>query len=111
MAIAAKRQCGTSIPWTGLRYHGAIGAVVIPPQKRSRAIGELVRMTNGGKFRVDDAMSIAGLLEHLTPFANELRSAMYRFYYPRKASSALGMFHEFPPTDAMRSQAARWVTR
>ena len=111
MAIAAKRQCGTSILWTGLRYHGAIGAVVIPPQKRSRAISELVRMKKGEMFRVDDAMSIAGLLEHLTPFANELRSAMYHFYYPHKAFWALGMAHEFPPTDAMRSQAARWVTR
>ena len=111
MAIAAKRQCGTSILWTGLRYHGAIGAVVIPPQKRSRAISELVRMKKGEMFRVDDAMSIAGLLEHLTPFANELRSVMYHFYYPHKAFWALGMAHEFPPTDAMRSQAARWVTR
>ena len=56
-------------------------------------------------------MSIAGLLEHLTPFANELRSAMYHFYYPHKAFLALGMAHEFPPTEAMRAQAARWIVR
>ena len=68
-------------------------------------------MKKGEMFHVDDAMSIAGLLEHLTPFANELRSAMYHFYCPHKAFWALGMAHEFPPTDAMRSQAARWVTR
>ena len=36
-------------------------------------------------------MPIAGLLEHLTPFASELRSSMYHMYYPHKAFHKHGM--------------------
>ena len=32
-------------------------------------------------MRLDDAQSLAGLLEHLLPWAGELRAAMYHFYY------------------------------
>jgi hypothetical protein len=111
MAIAAKRQGGTSILWVGLRFHGTFGAVVIPPPKRARAIAELRRMHLGDDFTVEDAMSIAGLIEHLTPFASELRSSNYHLYYPHKAFAKLGMQYSFPPTEAMRSQARKWMER
>jgi len=111
MAVAAKRQGGTSILWVGLRFHGTFGAVVIPPPKRARAIAELRRMHLGDDFTVEDAMSIAGLIEHLTPFASELRSSNYHLYYPHKAFAKLGMQYSFPPTDAMRSQARKWMER
>ena len=111
MATAAKRQGGTSILWVGLRFHGTFGAVVIPPPKRARAIAELRRMHLGDNFTVEDAMSIAGLIEHLTPFASELRSSNYHLYYPHKAFAKLGMQYSFPPTAAMQSQARKWMER
>ena len=67
MAIAEKRQAGSSVLWTGLRLHGAFSAASIPPPKRARAIAELKRVAAGGKVRLDDAQSLAGLLEHLLP--------------------------------------------
>ena len=76
-----------------LRFHGTFGAAVIPPPKRARAISELRRMHAGDEFTLADAMSIAGLLEHLTPFASELRSSLYHFYYPHKAFHKPGMHH------------------
>ena len=75
-AQAAKRQGDTSILRIGLRFHGTFGAVVIPPPKRARVISELRRMEAGDDFTLEDAMSIMGLLEHLTPFASELRSSL-----------------------------------
>lgn len=111
MAIAAKRQAGTSILWQGIRLHGALGAAVIPPPKRQRAIAELTTMARGNPMRLDEAQSLAGLLEHLMPWAGELRAAMYHFYYPHRAFAALGPQHQFLPTDAMTTQAAKWITR
>ena len=111
MAQAAKRQGGTSILWVGLRFHGTFGAVVIPPPKRARAVSELRRMHSGDEFTLEDAMSIAGLLEHLTPFASELRSSMYHMYYPHKAFHKHGMQFRFLPPPAMQNQARKWMER
>ena len=55
----------------------------------------------------EGAMSIAGLLEHLTPFASELRSSNYHFYYPHKAFHKFGMQHSFLPTPGMQNQARK----
>ena len=44
MAIAAKRQAGSSVLWTGLRLHATFGVASIPPPKRARAIAELKRL-------------------------------------------------------------------
>ena len=82
MAITEKRQAGSSVLWMGLRLHGTFGAASIPPPKRTRTIAELKRDAAGDKVRIDDAQSLAGLLEHLLPWAGELRAAMYHFYYP-----------------------------
>ena len=111
MAQAAKRQGGTSILWVGLRFHGTFGAVVIPPPKRACAISELRRMHAGDEFTLEGAMSIAGLLEHLTPFASELRSSNNHFYYLHKVLQKLGMQPSFPPTPGMQSQARKWMER
>ena len=111
MAIAEKRQAGSSVLWTGLRLHGTFGVASIPPPKRTRAIAELKRVAAGDKVRLDDAQSLAGLLEHLLPWAGELRAAMYHFYYPHRAFASLGPQHPFTPTDAMQAQARLWISR
>ena len=113
MAQAAKRQGGTRTLRAGLRFHGTFGAVVIatPPPKRARAISELLRMHTCDDFTLEEAMSIAGLSEHLTPFASELRSSNCHFYYPHKAFRKLGMQHGFPPTPGMQSQAGKLMER
>ena len=111
MAQAAKRQDGTSILWVGLRFHGTFGAVVFPPPTRARAVSELRRMHSGGEFTLEEAMPIAGLLEHLTPFASELRSSMYHMYYPHKAFHKHGMQFRFLPPHAMQNQARKWMER
>ena len=68
-------------------------------------------MHAGDEFTLADAMSIAGLLGHLTPFASELRSSLYPFYYPHKAFHKPGMYHSFPPTPEMQNQARKWMER
>ena len=68
-------------------------------------------MSHGKRMRLNDAQSLASLLEHLLPWAAELRSAMYHFYYPHRAFANLGPQHPFLPTDATMSQAALWIER
>ena len=51
------------------------------------------------------------MIEHLTPFASELRSFNCHLYYPHKAFAKLGVQYSFPPTEAMQSQARKWMER
>ena len=93
------------------RLHGTFGAASTPPPKRTRAIVELKRVAAGDKVRLDDTQSLAGLLEHILPWAGGLRAAMYHFYYPHRTFAGLAPQHPIVPTDAMQEQALFWITR
>ena len=111
MAIAAKRQAGSNVLWIGFRTYGTFGAVVIPDEKRMRAIRQLRASADGALVTVEDAKSVAGLLEHLCPFAAQLRSSMYQMYEPHKMYWSKPNTYAFVPSEQYRIVCSRWVDR
>ena len=111
MTIAAKRQAGSNVLWIGFRTYGTFGAVVIPDEKRMRAIRQLRASADGALVTVEDAKSIAGLLEHLCPFAAQLRSSMYQMYEPHKMYWSKPNTYAFVPSEQYRIVCSRWVDR
>ena len=111
MAIAAKRQAGSNVLWIGFRTYGTFGAIVIPDEKRMRAIRQLRSSADGALVTLEDAKSIAGLLEHLCPFAAQLRSSMYQMYEPHKMYWSKPNSFAFSPSEQYRIVCSRWVDR
>ena len=107
MAIAAKRQAGTSALWLGIRSLTTLGVVTVPPAKRTRATNVLRNIVNGDSVKMGELKSLAGLLEHLRPFADDVAGIMYGFH-PRD-SARLGPTDPAPPSEPRREQAARWI--
>ena len=107
MAIAAKRQAGTSALWLGIRSLTTLGVVTVPPAKRTRATNVLRNIVNGDGVQMGELKSLAGLLEHLRPFADDVAGIMYGFH-PRD-SARLGPTDPAPPSEPRREQAARWI--
>ena len=102
MAIAAKRQAGTSVLWLGLRLLATLGIVTVPAAKRTRATNVLRNMDT---ITMGQLKSLAGLLQHLRPFADDIAGIMYGFY-PRE-SERLGPTDPAPPSPQRAEQAAR----
>ena len=107
MAIAAKRQAGTSSLWLGIRSLSTLGVVTVPPAKRTRASDMLRNIVNGDGVTMGELKSLAGLLEHLRPFADDVAGIMYGFH-PRD-SARLGPTDPAPASEPRREQAARWI--
>ena len=108
MAIAAKRQAGTSALWLGIRSLTTLGVVTVPPAKRTRATNVLRNIVNGDSVQMGELKSLAGLLEHLRPFADDVAGIMYGFH-PRD-SARLGRVHVRSPRPGglLRSRARDW---
>ena len=104
MAIAAKRQAGTSALWLGLRSLTTLGVVTVPDAKRTRATTVLRNIDN---ITMGKLKSLAGLLTHLRPFADDVAGIMYGFH-PRE-SARLGPTDLAPPSPQRAAQAARWI--
>ena len=91
MAIAAKRQAGTSALWLGLRSLTALGVVTVPAAKRTRATNVLRNIVDDDGVNMGELKSPAGLLEHFRPFADDIAGIIHGFH-PRN-SARLGGGH------------------
>jgi hypothetical protein len=112
-AIPAKRQCGNKLRWLGLDWMLGLGVLLIPTNKRLRAIGELRKMAKGEEMPFDDYRSIASFLQYLRPFVLGIdKSLLYGVYQPFRKNSA-GMLPTATTTIKMSvtvmEQATRWV--
>ena len=107
MAITAKRQAGTSALWLSLRPLTTLGVVTMPAAKRTRATSVLRNIIDGDGVNMGQLKSLAGLSEHLRPFAEDIAGIMHGFH-PRD-SARLGPTDPAPPSQARREQAARWI--
>jgi hypothetical protein len=112
-AIPAKRQCGNKLRWPGLDWMLGLGVLLIPTNKRLRALGELKKMAGGEEMPFDDYRSIVSFLQYLRPFVLGIdKSLLYGVYQPFRKNSA-GMLPTATTSVKMSvtvmEQATRWV--
>ena len=53
-AIPRKRQCGAQLRWLGLDFILSVGVLLIPHNKRLRAVAELARIEKGEPIPFDE---------------------------------------------------------
>ena len=110
MAIARKRQLGSSLRWLGLDLHLPLGLLVVPPAKRLRACAVLSDIVEGTAPTFDVYRGLAGLLEHLLPFVGGDRTRMYGMY---GATFRWGLANPGLPivvSDVLRERCSEWRT-
>lgn len=76
---AAKRSAGVVTSWLGLRFFSTLGVVVIPEDKRMRALHAL-RQALSGSLSVQDFLSLRGRLIHLRTFLGVHRAELYQLF-------------------------------
>ena len=113
-AIPEKRQCGGLLRWLGLDWHLSLGLLIIPNNKRLRALEDLSNMAAGIPMEFTEYRKATSFLQYLRPFATGVDpSLLYGFYQPFKRDSS-GLL----PTAATRismsatikEQASRWIS-
>ena len=109
-AIPRKRGCGVALRWLGLDFLLTEGVLVIPGNKRLRAIADLELIVNDDHMEFGDYRSIMGFLEHLRPFVLGLdKTLMYNMYGPFKATPAPLAGTRVKMTKTIKAQATRWL--
>ena len=113
VAIPAKRQFGASLRWLGLDFFLSLGVVVVPENKRLRALADVIKLAAGTPTVFSDYRKTTSFLQYLKPFvAGADESYFYGLYEPYSRGRDGGLPD---PADAVtltpqiRSQADRWV--
>ena len=83
MAIEAKRQLGAPT-WIGARFYANVGAIVVPEDKRVRALRQLQRVARGEGMPYSEYRSLVGLLQHLVFLVGSRQPEMYGLYAPHR---------------------------
>jgi hypothetical protein len=113
-AIPAKWQCGNKLRWLGLDWMLGIGALLIPANKRLRALSALRTIAAGETMTFDEYRGVTSFLQYLRPFVLGIdKSLLYGFYGPFQKD----VFGLLPTTTSMvtmtpmiREQSARWIS-
>ena len=100
-----KRQAGVVAEWIGFDTYTTLGTVVITPPKRLRALKELRRVA-AAEIDAADMRKLMGLLEHVGPWASQLRDAYAPMY--RALRSAPYNVRAIPIDDDARQCALQW---
>jgi len=87
MALACKRQLGSGVVWCGIMVF-ARGALVVPLEKRVKAL-EKIRRLGRGELAVGDLVSLNGLLEFCRGVLRLPQQVMFGLYEPLKAGREL----------------------
>ena len=111
MAIAVKRQLGCSAKWIGARYHNVVGIVVIPKDKRVKAMHDLLKLIEGS-LNCEELKKLNGLLEWCAVVKQLKRNWMAGMYEPFQAGREAEWGGETLPwvSKLMRQSAWAWVT-
>jgi len=112
-ALPCKRQCGVALRWLGLDFLLTEGILLLPDNKRTRAIKELTAIKEGEVTRFGDYRSTIGFLVHLRPFVAGIdKTLLYGMYTPFKVDR-LGRAPEAGTivklSTKIQDQAARWI--
>ena len=108
MAIAAKRCGGTSCPWLGLRMLDSLGLVVIPGDKRARALAKLSAVVRREPTTLADWNSTVGLVQFLEPFAGGRPAMMAHLHGPKRWLKEAESTTIVPMTAQIVAQCALW---
>ena len=111
MAIPEKRQLGSAVLWCGSLVF-ALGALVVPADKRAQASKKLQLLVDG-ELVVGDLPSLNGLLEFIRQVLKIGKHVMYGMYYPMRKG---GEVNQGPQTKVQRSslilqQSQAWISR
>jgi len=113
VAIPVKRQFGAAVRWLGLDFFLSLGVVVVPENKRLRAMASLMTMAAGTSMAFSDYQAATSFLQYLKPF---VAGADGTYFYGLYEPYSRGMNgHQPNPADlvtmtpAIREQAQRWV--
>ena len=106
MAIALKRYVGASLIWLGVGFAATAGLIFIPRSKVMRTLLALQHLMQG-RYTVQQARSLLGLLEHLKGVLFGARSWMYGLWALIGADPGAGI--ELEPFQ--QRQARRWQRR
>ena len=111
-AIPRKRQCGAQLRWLGLDFILSVGVLLIPQNKRLRALTELTRIEDGVPMPFDEYRAAVSFLQYLRPFVAHLdASYMYGLYDPFKRNQhgllPSAKFTVVPSRD-IRDRAKAW---
>ena len=113
-AIPEKRQCGGLLRWLGLDWYLSLGLLVIPTNKRLRALEDLDSIVSGAPMDFAEYRKVTSFLQYLRPFATGVDpSHLYGFYQPFKRDE-----HGMLPTAAspvsmsstIKEQASKWIS-
>jgi len=96
MAIAAKRQIGTSLTWLGFEFFTSHGVVAVQHAKLLRAKADIGQLLGGGQVDFGTFRSLLGLLEHMLVFVGGDRTFMDHMY-----GDNFRLGTEFGPTTKM----------
>ena len=68
VAIPVKRQFGATVRWLGLDFFLSLGVVVVPENKRLRALTSLMAMAAGSSMTFTAYQTATSFLQYLKPF-------------------------------------------
>lgn len=108
MAIAAKRDIGTSAVWLGIMWLVNQGIAAVTAHKVIRAVQEINLCLNGDSL-FDDYRRLVGFLEHLRQALFLLANKIYGLYSPHR--TLLSSWDVVWLNSLMRQQLLSWKGR
>ena len=113
VAIPVKRQFGAAVRWLGLDFFLSLGVVVVPENKRLRALTSMMAMAAGTPTTFSAYQAATSFLQYLKPF---IAGADGTYFYGLYEPYSRGAHGQQPnPADivtmtpTIREQAQRWV--
>lgn len=112
-AIVGKRQTGASVRWLGIDWLLSAGILLVPENKRLRAIRDLLSICAGNVMSFSAYRSITGFLQYLKPLVKGLDNTyMYGMYEAFKRDRG-GRLPTPESTvifsDDVKERAAQWI--
>ena len=111
-AIPRKRQCGAQLRWLGLDFMLSVGVLLVPHNKRLRALAELTKIESEADIPFDEYRAAVSFLQYLRPLVEHMDpSYMYGLYEPFKRDTH-GMLpsakSRVVPSRDIRDRAKAW---
>ena len=108
MAIAVKRQLGSTPVWICARFVAPAGVMTVPEDKRLRALAGISKIAAGDSMPFSEFRSLMMFLNHLVPLCGTSRTAMYGLFWSLRGNPSPGILVTIASSVGLGS-AARWV--
>ena len=112
--LRTKRQFGAAVRWLGLDFFLSLGVVVVPENKRLRALTSMLAMASGEPTTFSAYQAATSFLQYLKPFVADADGTYFYGLYEPYSRGADGQQPNpadiVTMTPAIRAQAQRWIT-